>query len=242
MLTFKPDYIFLFDSRLERLRRDNYFFRGRLAVASNRVYSSPQGLFDVQDRLSRFVQIESDIRYFSIPNQKNTLALRLLANVSAPLGGEIILPFLDLYTVGGPTSVRAYTLREVGPGGLPVDSAGLQFFRGRGDIQLETSLEYRYRASSMLELAAFVDAGNVWFFGEDSAGGVEAQFRLERFHRDLAVGAGLGLRFHLSILVLRLDFAAPLADPRLPLGQRWVGNRINSLSDFRFNFAFGYPF
>ena len=66
--------------------------------------------------------------------------------------------------------------------------------------------------------------------------------------KELAVGAGVGLRIDLTILLLRLDLATPIRKPWLPEGQRLVINQINfSNRDYRrenlvLNLAIGLPF
>ena len=74
-----------------------------------------------------------------------------------------------------------------------------------------------------------------------------AQFTKD-FINQLAVGAGIGLRINLTILLLRIDLATPLREPWLPAGQRWVINQIDfGNSQWRrqnliLNLAIGYPF
>jgi hypothetical protein len=64
----------------------------------------------------------------------------------------------------------------------------------------------------------------------------------------MAVGTGVGLRFDITFLVLRIDVAFPLRKPYLPDGQRWVINQINfgdptwRKENIIFNLAIGYPF
>jgi outer membrane protein assembly factor BamA len=66
--------------------------------------------------------------------------------------------------------------------------------------------------------------------------------------KELAVGAGIGLRLDLTILLLRLDLATPIRKPWLPEGQRVVINQIDFRSrDWRrenlvLNLAIGLPF
>jgi len=94
--------------------------------------------------------------------------------------------------------------------------------------------------------AAFIDAGNVWLFNDnpDKAG---AKFSKD-FLSELAVGAGLGLRFDISFLVLRFDVAFPLRKPYLTPGNRWVISQIDLLnpgwrkSNLVYNLGIGYPF
>jgi len=66
--------------------------------------------------------------------------------------------------------------------------------------------------------------------------------------KEIAVGAGVGLRFDISFLVLRLDLAMPLRKPFLPDGERWVIDKINfgdpawRKENLIFNLGIGYPF
>jgi len=94
-----------------------------------------------------------------------------------------------------------------------------------------------------MKAALFLDARNIWTFSEDSTR-AGTKFKSDQFYKQLAVGAGLGLRFDFSVFLLRFDTAIPLRKP----DQGWVTRDI----DFRnsswrkeniiFNIAIGYPF
>jgi len=64
----------------------------------------------------------------------------------------------------------------------------------------------------------------------------------------MAADAGVGLRFNLSVLILRTDLGFPLVEPYLPAGQRVVIDKIDFGSsawrsdNLVFNLAIGYPF
>ena len=66
--------------------------------------------------------------------------------------------------------------------------------------------------------------------------------------KELGVGTGVGLRFDVSFLVLRLDVAFPLRKPWLPEPERWVIDGIKFGSgawrrdNLVFNLGIGYPF
>ena len=70
----------------------------------------------------------------------------------------------------------------------------------------------------------------------------------KKFMEQIAVGTGLGLRFDLSFLLLRTDFAFPIRKPYNEDGNRWVIDQINFGSgswrkeNLVFNLAIGYPF
>ena len=115
-----------------------------------------------------------------------------------------------------------------------------------GDIKLELNTELRAKLFSIVNGAIFVDAGNTWLYNEDP-GKPGGKFS-NQFLKELAVGTGVGLRFDVTFLVLRLDVAFPLRKPYLPDGQRWVINQIKfGDPDWRkeniiYNIAIGYPF
>ena len=98
----------------------------------------------------------------------------------------------------------------------------------------------------MLKGALFLDAGNIWLLKEntDKPGAKLSK----KFLNELAVGAGAGLRFDFSFLILRTDFAFPIRKSYLPDGNRWVVDQINFGSgawrkeNLIFNLAIGYPF
>lgn len=247
MIYYQPEYIFTLDTRQRKLRRDNYLLRTRVAFAANRLLARNSVSLPAEAFQSPYFILEPDFRYLAVYKSKNQLALRFAPFVTFPFNREVILPFFDLYSIGGPASNRAFIPRTVGPGNRPTDQI-LEFpFTGLGNIKLETNAEYRYQISSLFELAAFVDAGNVWQFYQDPDP-FETQFRFGTFYRQLAVGAGIGVRLDFEILLLRFDFAIPLTKPWLPEGERWVGDNIQlgkaayRRENLQFNFAFGYPF
>jgi outer membrane protein assembly factor BamA len=93
--------------------------------------------------------------------------------------------------------------------------------------------------------ALFIDAGNIWLFREDSLK-PGAKFTGD-FLKQLAIGGGVGLRFDVSFLVIRLDVAFPFRRP-YPPGKEWVINQVNfsqpawRKQNIVYNLGIGYPF
>jgi outer membrane protein assembly factor BamA len=237
MVIYKPNYVFLYDSRLKKIREHNYYYRGKYGYSTNRLLNNV-ALVDKNKIEGQFLHFENDIRYFYKPNAKTTFAFRVSPSIAYPLKNEVILPFFDLFVVGGPNSVRAFQPRRVGPGTREPINENF-FFIGTGDIRLETSFEIRQKLTSLVELALFVDAGNTWLY--DGGADASAKFDVNTFYKELASGAGFGLRFDFSVLLIRTDLAYPLTKPWLPEGERFVADKF-SFGELNFNLAFGYPF
>ena len=97
---------------------------------------------------------------------------------------------------------------------------------------------------SFLELAAFLDAGNIWTIKdyEDQQGGL---FRFGEFYKQIAWSYGAGIRFDLSFLIFRIDLGVKLHDPsRIEEGTQWrtKQNGLSWRNDCTLHFAIGYPF
>lgn len=107
-------------------------------------------------------------------------------------------------------------------------------------MKFELNAEYRFPIVNALQGAFFIDAGNVWLMREDAAhpGG---KFRFSRLLKDMAVGTGLGVRYDLEFLILRLDLGIGIHAP-YDTGKSGYYN-IKKFSDgLGFHFAVGYPF
>ena len=102
------------------------------------------------------------------------------------------------------------------------------------------NLEYRFPIVSVLEGAAFIDAGNIWNWREqeNNQGG---KFDINTFYKEIAVGTGIGLRINIEFLILRLDLAAKVFDPAKPESERFVLPNTK-FKDLQLQFGIGYPF
>ncbi|KAA6315580.1 Outer membrane protein assembly factor BamA, partial [termite gut metagenome] len=109
-----------------------------------------------------------------------------------------------------------------------------------GDIKLEGNLEYRFRLLGNIHGAVFLDAGNIWMLRDDPnrAGG---RINLKNLPGDIALGTGAGLRYDLSVMVIRLDCGVALHTPYQTLRKGYY-NIPRFMDGLGFHFAVGYPF
>ena len=119
------------------------------------------------------------------------------------------------------------------------DGVGRAPAGGRDDVP-RNSVQRGAKLAGLVNWAVFTDFGNVWTLHNDTArpGAVFTS----SFLKDIAVGAGTGLRFDFTILVLRIDVAVPLRTPWKPDGSKWNFKSATDISDMVLNLAIGYPF
>lgn len=246
-------YQFTYSNQELNLIKDYTFFKGQIETSGNaaRLLTStfgqnqePYQLFGTP--FSQYVRFDTEIRH-NIVKPKNSLVGRLLVGVGIPYGNSFIMPYIKQFFVGGANSVRAFQIRSVGPGSIPRDpnAETANFFDRTGDIKVEANLEYRFDIFSFLKGAVFTDAGNVWLLRDRDQDDIvpEAEFHFNRFYKELAFGAGLGLRLDFTFVLLRLDAAIPLHNPNQLGGPAWVVNQILPLNEsIVYNLAIGYPF
>jgi outer membrane protein assembly factor BamA len=190
---------------------------------------------------TKFIKFEADFRYFLPTTNGNiTHAFRADFGIGVPLGGSITLPFEKSFYIGGANGLRAWRLGTLGPGSFP---SGSDSFEMTGDLRIEFNYEFRFSISKSLKGALFTDIGNIYLLRESEAlpGGA---FHFNNFVEKLAADIGYGLRYDMSFLVIRLDFAHPIYQPYKEKGYRWsmLSDGIDPSIITTFNFAIGYPF
>lgn len=244
-LIFSLRYSFIFNNQNVNKLKDFFYYRinfessGNLLSAFNKtslfsLKNNYKELFGI--RYSQFIRLDQDFRYYRILNPDNKFVFRAVIGFGLPYGNSYDLPFERSYYAGGANGMRGWQYRGLGPGSF---SSALNVER-IGDMQLETNVEYRFPIYSFVKGAVFADVGNIWTINEKDylKGGV---FKLDQFHKELAVDAGLGLRFDFSFFVFRLDMAVPLHDPARIAGDRWRINKLQ-IKQLVYNFGIGYPF
>ncbi|HEX2936057.1 MAG TPA: BamA/TamA family outer membrane protein [Bacteroidales bacterium] len=184
---------------------------------------------------SQYVRVNTDFRVYVKLLPSDVLATRLSFGLGIPLGNSKTLPALKQFYLGGANTIRAYPFRSVGPGAYADTSTNNQFvlLNHTGELQFMGNIENRWKFAKRLELAIFLDVGNIWLLKNDPLR-ENAQFKGNQFLKQLAIGWGYGLRYLNEFFIIRVDVGIPLHVP----------NTIEKISEKKaiFNFAIGYPF
>ncbi|TYZ08388.1 BamA/TamA family outer membrane protein [Hymenobacter lutimineralis] len=176
---------------------------------------------------------------------------------------SFVIPYDKYFFAGGGSSLRAWRPRRLGPGSyttfLTKDGQPQYDSRGKliqdenveqpAELLLEGSVEYRFPIYDYIYGAFFTDFGNVWSLRPDDPR-EGANFSANRFYQEIAVGSGLGIRFDLTFLIIRLDIATKVYDPTAVPGDKWAIRRFAVwrndakpwLNTPTLNVGIGYPF
>lgn len=231
--------------------RDIYTIRANTEVAGNVLYAASKilGLKKGDDnaykiaglRYEQYWKLDLDYAYTKVITEKNSIAFHIAGGVGVPYGNSEVLPFEKRYYAGGANSVRGWSVRTLGPGRYRSDNPELDYFNQCGDIRFDASVEYRTRLFWKLELAAFLDAGNVWTIRDypSQPGGL---FELDDFYKEIAMSYGLGVRFDFNYFILRLDLGVKIFDPAKIDTNPWVIGDPIAKGNQTLHFAVGYPF
>lgn len=208
------------------------------AIAGKRFNTEDKKLFG--NRFAQFLKVTSEIRYNYDLGKKQHLVGRLMAGIAYSYGNSKTTPYSEQFYIGGANSIRAFTIRSIGPGSFKPADTKYGYLDQTGDIKFEANLEYRFPILGDLHGATFIDAGNVWLLRYDKMrpGG---QLKWGSFLKDLALGTGVGLRYDLTFLVLRLDWGIGIHVP-YDTGKKGYYNIPKFKDGMGVHFAIGYPF
>ena len=226
-----------------------------------------QGKTLFRNKYAQFLRIETDFTKTWRLGNSSSLVGHLNAGYIYGYGNSHEVPYSELFYVGGANSIRAFTVHGIGPGRVAVVGSGTRQMSSaiqNGDMKIVANLEYRPRLFGNLEAALFLDAGNVWmnrinlydeqairdeYEPQDAETVINfmyelvdaAKFRPSRFIDQLAVGTGIGLRYNLGFLVVRIDWGLALHLP-YTTGRSSYFNVDHFRDAQTLHFAIGYPF
>ena len=192
---------------------------------------------------SQYIKLESDVRYYRKFGLYNTWASRLLLGFGMPYGNSLELPYIKQFFIGGNNSLRGFRSRSVGPGTY-IDTS--TFIPDQtGDIKFEVNTELRPKINGPLYGAIFLEAGNIWLFNDSTYTHKDGAQFTSKFLSQLAIDAGIGLRFDITLFIIRLDIGFPLRKPweqNSRLNEIHFSSRAWRQQNIVYNLAIGYPF
>lgn len=190
---------------------------------------------------SQFIKGTTQVVYGRRLWGDNWLVSRVSLGAAYAYGNSSQVPYAEQFYVGGANSIRAWTVRELGPGSYraPADQRN-GYFDQTGTFKFELNTEYRFPIVGPLHGAVFIDAGNVWLLKKDPLrpGG---ELKASTFLKDIALGTGVGLRFDISMLILRADLGIGIHAP-YDTGKKGYYNMTSFKNSLAFHLAIGYPF
>ncbi|MBQ7419798.1 MAG: BamA/TamA family outer membrane protein [Prevotella sp.] len=198
---------------------------------------------------SQFIKLETDFTKTWNLNSSSQLVGHVNAGYIWYFGNSDWVPNSEMFYAGGANSIRAFEVRGLGPGRFATTGMkSLDYLVRNGSMKLVANLEYRQRLFGNLYGAVFLDAGNVWVSSKDSYDEEEEEaffspgkFQMKHFLKDIALGTGIGIRYDLDFLILRLDWGVGLHVP-YDTGKSGYFNTTNFKDYQSLHFAIGYPF
>lgn len=237
-----------------------------MAIGGKRWGEPYKKLFRVP--FSQFIKTEVDWRKTWTVNRNSKVLAHFYGGYIRCLGNSIVAPSSEMFYMGGANDLRGFSTRSVGPGAVHVKDRDLQYLMSLGDMKLLGNLEYRPRLFGSLYGALFLDLGNAWLTPKTFRAIPDASTRpltqsradattedgtidnfiyqrgtisWKNFGRDIAVDAGIGIRYDLDFFVLRLDWGFIIHAP-YETGHSGYFNTPRFSQAQCLNFAIGYPF
>jgi outer membrane protein assembly factor BamA len=257
-------YSYTLDNSSLREERSKTWWRFTVSEAGNLVsgvYAALGKSFNKEKRImkipyAQFLKATSELRYNHYIDRNQRLAMRIGGGIIYSYGNAVTAPYNERFYVGGANSIRAFTIRSIGPGRfIPNPDDPYTYIDQNGDWKLEANIEYRGRLVGNLDIAVFVDAGNVWLIRKDETrpGGT---FQWKHFLNDIALGTGIGFRYDMDMFVFRFDIGYALHFPYdvrkvqnidengapVYTGKKKYFNTPKFWEGIGFHIAIGYPF
>lgn len=241
---------YTFDNQANQRLRNRKSIRASFEMGGNLIHAF-RNVFDYKrDSLghylvfdvpySQYAKTEAEFAYNQFINEKCRMVYHARVGLALPYGNSDGVPFEKRFYAGGASGVRGWNVRSLGPGEY---LSGTNYLAQTGDVNLLMNLEYRFKMFWKLELALFLDGGNIWTIKEydEQKGGA---FYIDEFYKQLALATGAGLRLDFSYFLIRFDLGMKVHDPKqIEEGKAWrFANQFKPHDDFAFHFAVGYPF
>lgn len=244
----KMEYAYTYDNDFGR---NHITWRSKIAEAGH-IFAGLYALCGRSDDktmmgtpFSQFVKAESQLVWTRWLTDESSLVGRVYVGAAVSTSDSLRVPYREQFYIGGANSVRAFTVRHIGPGAYhPQERSVYDYYDQTGTFKFETNWEYRFPILGYFKGAVFLDAGNIWLLqldDYDKEFREEGRLKFKRFFKDLAVGTGLGIRFDMDMLVVRADLGIGLHAP-YDTGKSGYFNIPRFKDALAFHLAIGYPF
>ena len=235
-------------------KKDNFGYKFNAETAGNFPYLAHKTFSNQKDDIinfndvvvSQYVKFLSEIVYSHKFNKQTALHTRFKMGAAFSYGNSPLLPYIKQFFLGGPYSIRAFPLRQIGPGTFDVTKQSIK--DQTGNILLEGNLEYRFNIIKMFKGALFTDMGNIWLTKNEYNTDNRQNFQIGEFYKQLYIGGGFGLRFDFDYFAIRMDLGFPIRVPYKDGDESWVIKEAKPFNadwqrqNLVFNIAVGYPF
>ena len=232
-------YSFTYNNQTDYRDNNFSFFKIRVANSGNivplisktRNINNKRTLFNIP--VAQYFKVDTEYKKFWDIDNNSVFGFRSFLGAIIPYDNAAI-PFTKSYFAGGSNDIRAWQTYDLGPG---TRNSGLEY--NIGSLKFLTSVEYRFDMFGSLKGALFVDAGNIWDITNSIFAESQAKFSGLQSLKDIAIGAGFGLRYDFSFLVFRLDLGFKMHEPYLA-ENKWFQNY--NFSNAVYNIGINYPF
>lgn len=245
---FIPSLSYTFTYQSRSWRKNPWWAQFSIKEAGNitsAIYAAAGQKFNKKNKelfgnpFAQYVKVTAEIHKKFKLSSDLEIATRAFGGVIYSFGNSESAPYSDQFYVGGANSIRAFTVRSLGPGSYKPADSKYSYMDQTGDVKLEANIELRARLFGDLHGAVFLDAGNVWTLKNDPLR-PGSQLTAETLKR-IALGTGAGIRYDLDFLVLRLDVGIALHAPYDTTKSGFYN--IEKFKDgVGIHFAIGYPF
>ena len=174
----------------------------------------------------------------------SSLVSRVFVGAAHAYGNIEEMPYREQFYVGVSNSIRAFAVRSLGPGSYhpAEDDDGYSYYDQTGTFKFEANAEYRFPIVGYFKGAVFLDAGNIWLLKDSKTNPKpEGVLKMKNFLNELALGTGIGLRFDMTMLVVRADLGLAIHAP-YDTGKSGYFNIPSFKKGYGFHLAIGYPF
>ncbi|MCF6223445.1 MAG: BamA/TamA family outer membrane protein [Flavobacteriaceae bacterium] len=234
-------YSFVYNSR-KNVNDNNFsYFTTRFvsaglistAIATNENILGQKLMFGLP--IAQYFKIEFEYKKYWELRKDNILIFRTFVGAAIPYGNSTNIPFSRSYSAGGSNEIRAWRTFDLGPG---AQLNTLEF--NVATFKLVSNLEYRFRLTSKIHSALFIDAGNIWDITDSNL--YEDAAKLINFSslKNTAIGSGIGIRYDFGFLVFRFDVGFKTYEPYLPINNKWFVNY--NFGNAVYNIGINYPF